>query len=97
VDVEARFVYNEQRHKVWRYFTYVLDRIRDLGGRVEEILVDGSFVTGREHPGDVDAACLVPPDELRALLRQSETPARSTSSFRSHTSHENCSVFTCSW
>lgn len=72
VDVEARFVYNEQRQKVWRYFMYALDRIKDLGGRVEEILVDGSFVTGRELPGDVDAACLVPPDELRALLRESE-------------------------
>jgi hypothetical protein len=72
VEVEARFVYNEQRQKVWRYFMYVLDRIKDLGRRVNEILIDGSFVTGRELPGDVDAACLVPPDELRALLRDAE-------------------------
>jgi len=72
VEVEARFVYNEQRQKVWRYFMYVLDRIKDLGGRVNEVLIDGSVVTVRALPGDVDAACLVPPAELRALLQDAE-------------------------
>lgn len=42
-----------------------------LGGSVNDVLVDGSFVTGREEPGDVDAACYVPPNELRDMINKS--------------------------
>lgn len=70
-ELEARFVYNEQRQKAWRYFMFFLERVRDVGGRLPTVVVDGSFVTGRASPGDVDACCLLPPDELQAMLNGS--------------------------
>lgn len=71
-EIEDRLVHNSARKKVWRYFMFVLERVRDLGGRVDSILVNGSFVTARESPGDVDAVCLIPPDDLRRFAADPE-------------------------
>ena len=71
VEVEDRFVYNAERRKVWRYFVFFVERMRDLGGDLDNIIVDGSFVTGRKEPGDVDACCLLEPPKLRAMLNGS--------------------------
>lgn len=67
-EVENMFVYNEQRQNVWRAFLVMLQRLKDLGGTLDEVLVNGSFVTGRTHPDDVDAVCLFPPEDARPLL-----------------------------
>lgn len=62
-EVEERFgKLNEQRKKVWQSFMRMLDRKRELGLIPEEIIINGSFCTQRECPGDVDAAILVRPE-----------------------------------
>lgn len=70
-EVTQRFVYNKVRNKVWRYFLFSLERMHDLGLVVPEVLIDGSFVTGREEPGDVDAVCHIPPVDLQQMLAAS--------------------------
>lgn len=73
-EIEQRFATgSDQRVRVWRCFRFYLDRCRDLGVIPSVILVDGSFVTGRERPGDVDAAaCVSPGVILDAIDRANE-------------------------
>lgn len=67
-EVEARFVYNAQRRKVWEYLVVFLNRLHDAGGTLEHVILDGSFVTGRAEPGDVDGCCMILPDDLQRML-----------------------------
>lgn len=49
----------------------MLERTHELGVELGALLVNGSFVTGRDQPADVDVACLIPPNKLRRILSQS--------------------------
>ena len=53
---------SQKRIEVWEDFESLLSRMRKLGLVPDEILIDGSFVTGRADPGDVDCAMLIPPE-----------------------------------
>ena len=46
-------------------FKNFLERLKFLGIVPEVLLIDGSFVTGREEPGDVDVCMLIPPDKIK--------------------------------
>ena len=58
----------DMRRQVWECFESLINRLRHLNIMPSIILIDGSFVTGRELPEDVDFACLIEPDKIRAAL-----------------------------
>lgn len=64
-EIEQRFVNNRIREKKWACFKSLLSRLIDLGLKPEKVLINGSFVTGRTEPGDVDFAALILPDTVR--------------------------------
>lgn len=68
-EISNYFVSNHVRRKRWDDFVQMLTRISGLKLIPEEILINGSFVTGREEPGDVDFAVLIPPDTVRNALK----------------------------
>ncbi|WP_439695773.1 DUF6932 family protein [Mucilaginibacter sp. AW1-7] len=51
-DFRSRFVYNSVRAKIYAGFLVLINDLRDINCQV--IYVDGSFVTDKEEPGDVD-------------------------------------------
>jgi len=53
---------SETRKKVWKCFKRSLERFLEIGLIPVKILINGSFVTGRKEPGDVDSVFWVPPD-----------------------------------
>jgi hypothetical protein len=67
-DIKDRFVYNEIRERRWNNFINMLERMLELGLRPTSALINGSFVTGREEPGDVDFALLIPPEVVEKAL-----------------------------
>jgi len=69
-EVEQRFLGTDGRVKVWRYCMGLLNRLDDLGLKPDIVLVDGSFVTARERPRDVDIAALIPPTKVITALQQ---------------------------
>ncbi|CAM4371962.1 MULTISPECIES: DUF6932 family protein [Bacillus] len=68
-EISTHFVSNEVRTRRWEDFVQMLKRICNLKLIPEEVLINGSFVTGRQEPGDVDFAVLIPPDTVRAALK----------------------------
>lgn len=73
-DIEQRFVCTPQRERVWADFNRLLGRLESLEITPKKILIDGSFVTGREEPGDVDFGSLIPPSKAKAALRNFTDP-----------------------
>ncbi len=71
-DVQAMFVYNDQRRKVWTCFEAFLHRFRDANGRLSKVILDGSFVTGREHPDDIDAFTLFNAHDMAECYQYSD-------------------------
>lgn len=67
-EVIQRFVITDVRTKRWSNFISLLTRLCELKLVPESILINGSFVTGRPEPGDVDFAALIPPDTIRQAL-----------------------------
>ncbi|MED4041169.1 DUF6932 family protein [Niallia taxi] len=68
-DIETRFLSTEIRTKRWDSFIALLKRLNELKLIPEAVLVNGSFVTGRNEPGDVDFCALILPDTIRAALQ----------------------------
>jgi len=68
-DVIFRFGSSNRRR---RRLTLRLRRWIELGRQVgaKRLLVDGSFVTAKEEPQDVDTVILLPPDFSRQLERE---------------------------
>ena len=64
MEIEKRFLTTSRRKMVWQLFINFLERLRFLNIFPDSILIDGSFVTGREEPGDVDVCLLIPPEKL---------------------------------
>jgi hypothetical protein len=48
-----------------------LELARQIGGR--RLLIDGSFVTAKDDPNDIDAVILLPPDFQTQVNRQEES------------------------
>lgn len=68
-EVETRFgCSNDCRRMLWRGFRACLDFMREIGLEPRVILIDGSFVTGRDEPGDVDAVALIPYETIRKAM-----------------------------
>lgn len=67
-DIEQTFLTSTQRARVWSLFSALLERLTSLGLQPDSLLIDGSFVTGRESPGDVDACALITPKTAMAAL-----------------------------
>ena len=63
-EIEERFLWSDRRKDVWKLFNNFLDRLEFLGITPDAILINGSFVTGRNEPGDVDVCLLIPPTKL---------------------------------
>lgn len=67
-EIEQVFLFSQTRREIWRDFRSLLTRILTLNLIPEVILVDGSFVTGRELAGDVDGAILIRPEVYEAAV-----------------------------
>lgn len=61
-DIEQKLLFTDKRMHLWTLFKRMLDRLRDFGITPETLLIDGSFVTNRAEPGDVDFGALIPPE-----------------------------------
>lgn len=59
---------NDIRERVWKKFDFMLSRFSEIHLPLEKVLIDGSFVTNRAEPGDVDAAILIRPHILITVL-----------------------------
>jgi hypothetical protein len=57
-EIQDRFCWNYRRREFYRGLEHVAGEL--ISHRVEKIWVDGSFVTKKERPGDVDVAYEVP-------------------------------------
>ena len=57
-EIGERFCWNYRRKEIYKGLEYVAGEL--LSHQVERIWVDGSFVTKKERPGDVDVAYEVP-------------------------------------
>lgn len=69
-EIEKRFgILNDTRKNVWECFKNLLFRFNQLEIKPEIILIDGSFVTGRELPGDVDFAMLIKPEVMKKAFK----------------------------
>lgn len=64
-DIEERFLETQRRIDVWKLFKNFLERLEFLGIIPNVLLIDGSFVTGRKEPGDVDVCMLIPPEKVK--------------------------------
>ncbi len=53
LDIEAWCASNVQRHLIWQGFIAFIELIRPLP-ELDRIYIDGSFVTDKQHPKDVD-------------------------------------------
>lgn len=71
-EIEQTFLTSEKREKVWKGFTALIDRLTDLGIRPEYVYIDGSFVTRRVEPGDVDFAALIKPGPMLRALKKAD-------------------------
>lgn len=67
-EIESKFLNTSERVRVWGLFKGLLFRLETLGLTPDVLLIDGSFVTGREAPGDVDFGALIKPDAVRRAL-----------------------------
>lgn len=71
-EVEKRFANSTaMRRKVWTSFKGLMERLEQLEIYPEVVLIDGSFVTGREEPEDVDFAALISPQKVDEALKKS--------------------------
>jgi hypothetical protein len=52
-EIEERLAFNPRRHQMLLGFRQACDQLRKAGCRL--VYLDGSFVTGKERPGDFDA------------------------------------------
>jgi hypothetical protein len=59
-EIQARLCWNYRRKVIYSGLEYVAGEL--ISHHVEKIWVDGSFVTKKERPGDVDVAYEVPDD-----------------------------------
>jgi len=59
---------DRRRHRLARRLRRWIELGRQVGAR--RLLVDGSFVTAKEEPGDVDTVILLPEDFTQQLARE---------------------------
>ncbi|QUG41325.1 hypothetical protein KD050_18930 [Psychrobacillus sp. INOP01] len=71
-EIEEKFLFSETRERKWKQFSAMLYRMSELGLKPKKVLINGSFVTGRENPGDVDFAALIPPETVISALENAE-------------------------
>lgn len=57
-EIQDRFCWNYRRKEIYKGLEYVTGEL--ISHKVDKIWVDGSFVTKKERPGDVDVAYEVP-------------------------------------
>jgi hypothetical protein len=62
-EIEARFgrfQHSDRRPSLWRIFKQFADEIAKVGV-VTSVLIDGSFVTAKADPNDIDLILVLPP------------------------------------
>lgn len=57
-EIEQRLAFNDRRATLVRGLEQVLGWLCDMP-RIESLIVDGSFVTDKEHPSDIDAVAMI--------------------------------------
>jgi len=70
-DFKLMFVYNNRRTQIFEGFLVLLKDLRAINCRV--VYVDGSFVTSKEQPGDIDV-CWEDDEEINWDLLDSNYP-----------------------
>ncbi|GAA1955992.1 hypothetical protein GCM10009798_14140 [Nocardioides panacihumi] len=59
-EIEAKFAYNFRRREILTGLQHVAEQLRRHG--IQEIWVDGSFVTNKQRPDDADVVYMIPAD-----------------------------------
>jgi hypothetical protein len=67
--VEAFHPQNARREKLFLRFTEFIIYFRGLGFKPQEIWIDGSFVTSKPEPGDIDLLIILHMGEVAMLPR----------------------------
>lgn len=63
-EVELRFAYNFRRREIMAGLRHVVAQLQSHG--IEDVWVDGSFVTDKQRPNDVDVVYMIPTGEDEA-------------------------------
>jgi hypothetical protein len=67
-EIEELFLFSDRRKTIWRLFTDFTFRLKTLGIAPDAVLINGSFVTKRINPGDVDFVFLIPMEKINEAL-----------------------------
>ncbi|MDD2586306.1 MAG: hypothetical protein PHT79_02260 [Syntrophomonadaceae bacterium] len=71
-EMEESFLFSDRRKMLWKLFKDFTYRLTTLGITPDAVLVNGSFVTKRTDPGDVDFVFLIPMDKINTALATAE-------------------------
>lgn len=71
-EIEQKLLTTDKRIEVWKLFRFFLDRLTQLNIKPEYVYINGSFVTGRKEPGDVDFAALIKPGKMLRAIKAAE-------------------------
>lgn len=71
-DIEDRLLFTEKRRVVWKLFEHLAYRLITLNIIPEAVLINGSFVTARPNPGDVDFVFLIRPNKVDQAIKNAE-------------------------
>lgn len=76
-DFRARFAETSKRRKViWLVFLKFLDELKKNNMEPSSVILDGSYVTGRRNPGDLDCIFIIDPDKVKKALNEQGQGAR---------------------
>ena len=81
VEVQQRFGSNDTRKALLRHLDNFVELVRNVGAK--KLILDGSFVTAKENPADIDVI-LVLPDIFDATTREARILLESRIRFNIH-------------
>ena len=81
VEVQQRFGSNDTRRALLRHLDNFVELVRSVGA--QKLILDGSFVTAKENPADIDVI-LVLPDTFDTTTREARILLESRIRFNIH-------------
>lgn len=81
VEVQKRFGSNDTRRTLLRHLDNFVELVRSVSAK--KLILDGSFVTGKENPADIDVI-LVLPDTFDTTTREARILLESRIRFSIH-------------
>ena len=82
VEVQQRFGSNDTRRALLRHLDNFLELVRSVGA--QKLILDGSFVTAKENPADIDVILELLPDTFDTTTREARILLESRIRFNIH-------------